>query len=156
MYPGAEDGPHIKGQEAEAGEGGQEGGKLWRNQGKRGGGGAPFMLWNASCKNETSPTLLGNEAAAGQAAGLVHMDSEVAQGQQEERAVLPAGQGGYEWGSGQESVQSIHGVRWHEPHSTFRGDGRAARTGRLHCLGYSHTVSCPFQRQSSSGSSERM
>lgn len=95
LYPGAEDGPHIKGQEEGAGEGGEEGGKLWRNQGKSGGGGgggALDTLRNASRKNETSPTFLGNEAAAGQAAGLVHTGSEVPQRLQEERAALPAGQ----------------------------------------------------------------
>lgn len=66
------------------------------------------MLWNASCKNETSPTFLGNEAAAGQAAGLVHKDSEVAQGQQEERGALPAGQGGYERGGEWAGVGANH------------------------------------------------
>lgn len=122
LYPGAEEGTHIKGRKLELGREDRKEKSCAETRAKE--GRPPKHARNASCKNETSPTFLGNEAAAGQAAGLVHRTGTGGtQGLQEDRAALPAGQGGCEWGSGQEWVQNVHGVRWHEPHSTSEVTG---------------------------------
>lgn len=79
-YPGAEEGRHIKGQEAGAWLGGQEG-ELRRNQGKAEAGGTGHAL-NTSCENEASSTFLGDEAAARQVYGVLaqRMEGQVLEG----------------------------------------------------------------------------